>query len=108
MAKIEGIMLPTSLGASLGGSPEDAAKAFMKAATEGLAVVVRNALVDAVGSSVGAGATPDWTKLVTGCNMNVMWATPPGTSMQTTTAFAVPKQDVLGSISISIGITGSF
>lgn len=107
MAKIEGIKLPPTLGASLEGSPEEAAKAFMRAASEGLAIVMRDALNQAVGEAVGAGATPDWTKLITGCSLRADWTTPPGTIMQTVVTVA-SGDTALGGGSISVTGTWTF
>ncbi len=39
MAKIDGIQLPADLSGSLGGTPEEAAKVFLSAASKGLAKV---------------------------------------------------------------------
>lgn len=64
MAKIDGIQLPADLSGSLGGTPEEAAKVFLSAASKGLAKVIADALVDAVGETIGDGAAPDWTKLI--------------------------------------------
>lgn len=109
MSKIDGIDLPVGLAASLGGSPEDAAKAFMRAASEGLAQVMADSLTDAIGASVGAGPAPDWTKLVRSCAVNLAWETPPGTPVQTVNAFFTPSSAVGGgSVSVSIGISASF
>jgi hypothetical protein len=109
MGQIQGIVLPDNIGASLGGSPEEAAKIFMKSATQGLAQVLANALVQAVGESVGdgGGAVPDWTKLVKGCAVKLEWETPPNTPVQTVIAFANDDQ-ALGGVSFSVGISGSF
>lgn len=111
MAKINGLVLPTSLGATLGGAPEDAAKAFMEAATKGLGVVVRDALSAALGEAIGnlgAGPAPDWAKLVTGLAMNMQWSTPPGTSMRSVVTVVAPADAALGGVGFSVGITGSF
>lgn len=111
-SKIDGIVLPQDLGASIGGSPEDAAKAFMKAATEGMAKVIADAVSKAVLEAAGGvgGPPPDWADLVKGCVMDLKWATPPKTAIQTTTAFAGSEPAAVGggSFSVSIGVSGTF
>jgi hypothetical protein len=90
MAQINGIKLPAGLGASLGGTPEEAAKAFMKAASLGMARVMVDAVNSAIGEAVGnvGGPAPDWTKHVRNCVMDMQWETPPGTPVQIWTGFA--------------------
>ncbi len=108
MGQIQGIVLPDNLGDSLGGTPEEAAKIFMKAASQGLAQVMVNALVQAVGESVGGGAAPDWTKLVKGLAVKLDWETPPNTTVQTVIAFANTEDSpALGGVSFSVGISGT-
>jgi hypothetical protein len=112
--KIEGIRLPAGLGTSLGGSPEDAAKVFLKAATQGLANVIADSLAQAVGSvgSSGVGAAPDWIKLIKGCIVDIAWETPGKTALQTATAIATSGSSIggqsLGGWEVSVGIKGSF
>jgi hypothetical protein len=109
MGQIQGIVLPDDIGSSLGGSPEEAAKIFMKTASQGLAQVMANALVQAVGESVGGGAAPDWTKLVKGCAVKLDWETPPNTPVQTAIAFAnTDAAPALGGVSVGISISASF
>jgi hypothetical protein len=108
MATINGIQLPEGLGASLGGTPEDAAKAFLSAASKGLASVIANALTEAVGEAVGDGSSPDWTKLITGAVVKLDWETPPNTTPQTVISFAQTGGEALGGVSVSIGISASF
>ncbi|MDG3008446.1 hypothetical protein [Paludisphaera mucosa] len=112
---VPGIKLPDNLGAALGGSPEDAAKAFMRLATQGMAQVmadaVAGAITQAVGGNLGAG-TPDWVKLVKGLIVNLNWETPGNTTISTVAAFAEPGSTgggpALGGVGFSIGIHGSF
>jgi hypothetical protein len=105
--KINGIEMPTDFGAALSGTPEDAAKAFMRAATKGMADVMRDALIAAIGDTVGAPPAPDWTKFISGCVLQMDWETPPGTPIQTVTAFS-SNSSGLGSFDVSIGLTGHF
>jgi hypothetical protein len=109
MGQIQGIVLPDNIGAALGGTPEEAAKIFLKAASKGLAQVMADAIAQAVGESVGdgGGAPPDWTKLVKGCAVKLDWETPPNTPVQTVIAFA-NVDPALGGIGFSVGISGSF
>jgi len=90
VGEINGIHLPANFGNLLGGSPEDAAKRFMRAATQGLAQVMVSALEQAVGQAVGngVGAPPDWTKFVRNFALNLNWESPPGTKLQTVNAIA--------------------
>jgi hypothetical protein len=105
MAKIDGIQLPADLSGSLGGTPEEAAKVFLSAASKGLAKVIADALVDAVGETIGDGAAPDWTKLITGAAINLDWETPPNTIPQTGVAFAKTGTDnALGGLEVNVGI----
>ncbi|MEM9806857.1 MAG: hypothetical protein AAF959_16425 [Cyanobacteria bacterium P01_D01_bin.56] len=105
MATIEGIVLPDSLGDSLGGTPEEAAKVFLKAASEGLAQVVADSLTAAVGEALG-GETADWAELITGASIQLDWATPPSTTPQRTVAFASPS--ALGGVSVGISVSATF
>jgi hypothetical protein len=114
---IPGIKLPASLGAALGGSPEDAAKTFLRAATQGMAQVMADALAQAVGSAVGGavgGPPPDWVKLIKGVIVNLNWETPGNTPVSTVTVFAKPSTTgggpSLGGVGfdVSVGIHGSF
>ena len=91
------------------GTPEEAAKLFMNAATRGLAKVIADSVLAAVGESVGVGSTPpDWTKLVKACVVQMDWETPPGTPLQKCVAFSASYSGpVLGGIGFSIGITGT-
>lgn len=108
MAKIDGIKLPDDLGSSLGGTPEEAAKVFLSAASKGLAQVIANALVDAVGETVGDGTPPDWTKLITGASLKLDWETPPNTIPQRVVSFAGTDENALGGISVGISISANF
>ncbi|MFN9675086.1 MAG: hypothetical protein ACK552_21975 [Microcystis sp.] len=108
MAKINGIQLPTDLSGSLGGTPEEAAKVFLSAASKGLAKVIADALVDAVGETIGDGAAPDWTKLITGAAIHLDWETPPKTLPQRIVAFAQTGEDALGRVSVGISISAEF
>jgi hypothetical protein len=109
MAKIDGIQLPADFNSSLGGTPEEAAKAFLKAVSQGLAPVIANALTEAVGETVGDGTAPDWTKLIKGALINLDWETPPNTLPQTVVSFA-QSGDALGrgEVSVSVGISARF
>lgn len=110
--KVNGIQLPSGLGASLGAatSPEESAKLFMNAATKGLAKVIADSVLAAVGETVGVGSTPpDWTKLIKACVLQVDWETPPGTALQKCVAFSESDSGpVLGGIGFSVGISGTF
>ena len=109
--KIDGIQLPATLGNSLGGSPEDAAKAFLAAASAGLAKVFRDAVSAALGEAVGGragGPPPDWTRFITGCACNLQWDVPPGTPDRTLVTFAVPEGGTLGGVEISVSVTVKF
>jgi hypothetical protein len=110
--KIDGLRLPETLGAALGGSPEDAAKAFLAAASAGISKVLRDAIMAAVGETVGGaagGAPPDWTKFITGLVCDLQWDVPPGTQQRTIVSFAGPPEAALGSsIEVSVAITVKF
>ena len=108
--KISGIVLPDNFGASLGGTPEEAAKRFLGEVTQGMGQVLANAIQQAIGEAVGnVGAPPDWTRLVRGCVCNVYWDTPEGTDMQSLNAFASAGEvGALGGIGFEIGIRGTF
>jgi hypothetical protein len=109
MGQIQGIVLPDNIGAALGGTPEEAAKIFMKAASQGLAQVIADGLVQALGETVGdgGGTPPDWTKLVKGCAVKLDWETPPNTPVQTAIAFA-GNEAALGGVSVGISISATF
>lgn len=109
--KINGIEIPAGFGASLGGTPEESAKEFMRLASKGMANVMRDALIGAMGETVGAGPAPDWAKLVSGCVLQMDWETPPGTPIQTAVAFSSSATPgALGGVewSGSISIKGTF
>ena len=109
--KIDGLQLPGTLGAALGGSPEDAAKAFLAAASSGMSKVLRDAIVSAVGEAVGGppgAAPPDWTKFITGCVCDLQWNVPPGTEQRTIVSFAGPQAGALGGVEVSVGVKVSF
>jgi len=109
--KVNGIVLPPGMGSSLGSAtPEDAAKFFLKAATQGLAKVMSDAVVAAVGEAVGVGGTPpDWTKLVTGAILQLDWEKPTGTIPERVTSFSSSDGGpALGGIGFQIGISGTF
>jgi hypothetical protein len=109
MGQIQGIVLPDNIGAALGGTPEEAAKIFLKAASQGLAQVMADAIAQAVSESVGdgGGAPPDWTKLVKGCVFKLDWETPPNTPVQTVVAFA-NAEPALGGFGFGMGGCGGF
>jgi hypothetical protein len=103
------------LTAALGGTPEDAAKAFMASASKGLMSVFTNAVVDALSSTVAGlggpeGEIPDWVKLVKGINIVGIWECPPGTPLQTvsTSAIAVPQGTKIDQQQAGGGALGSF
>ncbi len=109
---IPAIKFPVGFGSVLGGSPEDAAKAFIRAASVGLAQVVANSLVQAVGDSVGAAPTPpDWIKYIKGVVINLAWETPGSATPTQGLLFAKPEpsvgggSSVLGGFEISVGGT---
>lgn len=93
MAMIQGIQLPSGFRASLGAtSPEVAAKQFMKLATQGLATVFADALLEALSET--GDEDSGWRKLVKGCLLELHWETPSGTSIQV--CIAIPANDQLG------------
>ena len=112
MAQIQGLVLPANIGGALGGSPQDAAKAFMEAASKGMATGVRDALTAAIGEALGGvgGPAPDWTEYVTSLALDMTWSTPRDSTPRTLVAFAGPAPAAVGgaNIGISIGITASF
>ncbi|MDG3008447.1 hypothetical protein [Paludisphaera mucosa] len=112
---VPGIKLADNLGAALGGSPEDAAKTFMRLVTQGMAQVmadaVAGAITQAVGGNLGA-STPDWVKLVKGPTFEFFWETPGDTPLRKTVAIARSGEGVggpaLGGIDIRTGGCGGF
>jgi len=112
MAKIDGIDVSDLAGGALGGTAEDAAKAFMQAASQGMAVVIQNALTAAVGEAVGqlgaGAAAPDWTKLITGIALKAEWSTPPNTLPRTLVTCVEPTAGALGGGGISVTGTWTF
>lgn len=110
--KINGIEIPVGFGASLGGAttPEESAKAFLRLASIGLADVMKNAVVGALSETLGAGPTPDWTKFISGCVVELDWETLPGTPVQTVIATSKPSSSALGGIDVegSFTIKGHF
>jgi hypothetical protein len=96
---IPGIKLPASLGAALGGSPEDAAKTFLRAASQGMAQVMADAVAQALGQAAGGAvgaAPPDWVKFIKGVVVDLNWETPGNTAVSTATAFAKSGSTVGG------------
>ena len=72
---------------------------------------MKEALITALGETVGAGPAPDWTKLVRGCVLQMDWETPAGTPIQTAIAFSSSASlSALGAISFegSISVKGTF
>ncbi|WFS00119.1 hypothetical protein [Rhizobium tumorigenes] len=61
-------------------SPEDAAKLFLGAVSQGLAIVVADALSKAVSTTVASATTSTsivgWESLIGGLAMELAWATP--------------------------------
>jgi len=89
----------------------------MRAASQGLAKVLSDAITQAVGEAVGGvgGPAPDWTKLVRSCVVDLNWEIPPGTNLQTVNAFALgggpgggPGGGILGGIDVSVGVSAHF
>lgn len=105
--KIDGIALPATLGASLGGTPEEAAKAFLAAASAGMAQVLRDAVVAAVGEAVGGAAKPDWANYITGLVCDMQWSVPPGTMPTTLITFAGTGA-ALGGGEVTVGVKWTF
>ncbi|HEY1377032.1 MAG TPA: hypothetical protein VGF55_09565 [Gemmataceae bacterium] len=108
MAKIDGIKLPANLGASLSGTPEEAAKAFQKAVSVGMAQVVANALVAAASEAVGGGSAPDWFKLVKGCALDLGWETPGGTGEENAVGLSSGQGQALGAVEVGVSVRASF
>ncbi|HEY1377031.1 MAG TPA: hypothetical protein VGF55_09560 [Gemmataceae bacterium] len=107
--KIDGIKLPANLGASLGGTPEEAATAFKKAVTIGMAQVMADALAAAVTDTVGGGGMPDWAKLIKGPIVNATWDTAAKKPIQAVVSRAKSGQDMaLGGGSVEVSIRGTF
>ena len=106
--------MPASFVATLGGSPEDAAKLFIRAASDGLARVVADGLAQALQSIAGATVPPpDWTKYIKGVAIELSWETP-GTSPSQGLLLATPDPAVgsggsaLGGFGVSVSGTWTF
>ncbi len=111
MGMIKGIVLPEDIDTQLGGAGQDAAKAFMKAASQGMAAVLADALVDSLGSVVGGtGPAPDWTTFIRGCVCHLEWETPAGTTVERAIAFSQNSSGggSLGGVSVSVSISACF
>lgn len=109
--QINGLQLPgTLVEGALGGSPGDAAQVFLDAASRGMAKVVKDALVGAIGEALGAapgGPPPQWVELVKGCSLVLNWETVPGSQPRTVVAIA-PEAAALGGIDVGVTVTAHF